>query len=412
VLKLYIAYKAETNFVDVVPQKSRLRLTLNMPFHELHDPRGLAKDVTNLGRWGNGDVEVGLSQADELPYVMGLVRQAFEKQMGNGAQQKVLGLLYGQPERSFYIKEILRLTGMGVATIKRELDRMLAAGILRMTRIGNQHHYQANPQCPIYGELLGIVKKTFGVAEVIRRALEPLAHQIDRAFVFGSVASGKETAASDIDLLIIGEVGFAEVVGALHPVQETLGREVNPKIYRREEWNRMKHAKDAFVTEVMPYTEDTLVQQTTAEYLEQELGWESVYAYNNEDFGPDSLLGRESDREVVLTRTLRAKIEELNPGLPATAYDDAVRQIVTVSASQTLAATNREKYELIKDGCRSPSAMPRASGCASGCGCSTSMFPRTTISSACGSCGCGAISTAAGRTSSASSTACRCCSWS
>ncbi|MDT8443157.1 MAG: type I restriction endonuclease subunit R [Desulfuromonadales bacterium] len=98
------------------------------------------------------------------------------------------------------------------------------------------------------------------------------------------------------------------------------------------------------------YTEDTLVQQTTAEYLEQELGWQSVYAYNNEDFGPDSLLGRESDREVVLIRTLRAKIEELNPGLPATAYEDALRQIVTVSATQTMAATNREKYELIKDG--------------------------------------------------------------
>lgn len=166
-------------------------------------------------------------------------------------QQQVLGLLYGQPQRSFYIKEILRLTGMGVATIKRELDRMLAAGILRMTRIGNQHHYQANPQCPIYAELLGIVKKTFGVAEVIRGALEPLAGRIERAFVFGSVASGKETAASDIDLLIIGEAGFAEVVGALHPVQETLGREVNPKIYRREEWTRMMNAKDAFVTEVM-----------------------------------------------------------------------------------------------------------------------------------------------------------------
>ena len=143
------------------------------------------------------------------------------------------------------------MTGMGVATIKQELDRMLAAGILRMTRIGNQHHYQANPQCPIYSELLGIVKKTFGVAEVIRRALKPLAHKIDRAFVFGSVASGKETAASDIGLLIIGEVGFAEVVGALHPVQETLGRELNPKIYRREEWNRMRHANDAFITEVM-----------------------------------------------------------------------------------------------------------------------------------------------------------------
>ena len=84
ILKLYVAYKAETNFVDVVPQKNRLRLSLNLQFHELHDPRGMAKDVTNLGRWGNGDIEVGLGKAEELPYVMGLVRQAFEKQMGNG----------------------------------------------------------------------------------------------------------------------------------------------------------------------------------------------------------------------------------------------------------------------------------------------------------------------------------------
>ena len=82
-LKLYVAYKAETNFVDIVPQKSRLRLSLNMQFYELHDPRVLAKDVTNLGRWGNGDVEVGITKPEELPYVMGLVRQAFEKQMGN-----------------------------------------------------------------------------------------------------------------------------------------------------------------------------------------------------------------------------------------------------------------------------------------------------------------------------------------
>jgi predicted transport protein len=83
-LKLYVAYKAETNFVDVVPQAKQLRLSLNLQFHELYDPRGLAKDVTNLGRWGNGDVEVGLSKTEELPYVIGLVRHAFEKQMGNG----------------------------------------------------------------------------------------------------------------------------------------------------------------------------------------------------------------------------------------------------------------------------------------------------------------------------------------
>jgi len=99
-----------------------------------------------------------------------------------------------------------------------------------------------------------------------------------------------------------------------------------------------------------PYTEDTLVQQTTAEYLEQQLGWESVYAYNNEDFGPDSLLGRASDRDVVLTRPLRTRLVELNPGLPGEAYDDAVRQIVSVAATQSLLATNREKYGLIRDG--------------------------------------------------------------
>ena len=85
-LKLYVAYKAETNFVDVVPQARRLRLSLNMPFPDISDPRGMCKDVSGLGRWGNGDVEVGLSSLDELPYVIGLVRQAFERQMGNGGE--------------------------------------------------------------------------------------------------------------------------------------------------------------------------------------------------------------------------------------------------------------------------------------------------------------------------------------
>lgn len=101
-----------------------------------------------------------------------------------------------------------------------------------------------------------------------------------------------------------------------------------------------------------PYTEDTLVQQTTAEYLEERLGWESVYAHNHEDFGPDSLLGRASDREVVLTRPLRAQLEALNPGLPDTAYDDAVRQITATDASQGIAAANRDKFALMRDGVR------------------------------------------------------------
>ena len=84
ILKLYVAYKAETNFVDVIPQMRQLCLILNLHFHELYDPRKAARDITGLGRWGNGDVEIGISEQDQLPYVMGLVRQAFEKQMGNG----------------------------------------------------------------------------------------------------------------------------------------------------------------------------------------------------------------------------------------------------------------------------------------------------------------------------------------
>lgn len=166
-------------------------------------------------------------------------------------QRRLLGLLYGKPERSFYLKELLRMTGMGVATIKRELDRMRAAGMLSMNRIGNQHHYQADPQCPIHDELLAIVRKTLGFNEAIREALTPLADKIEWAFVFGSAASGKDTAGSDIDLMIIGEAGFNAVVNALYPLQEGLGREVNPKIYRRAEWTGLLDARDAFAIGVM-----------------------------------------------------------------------------------------------------------------------------------------------------------------
>ena len=98
------------------------------------------------------------------------------------------------------------------------------------------------------------------------------------------------------------------------------------------------------------YTEATLVQQPTVDYLERQLGWESVYAYNSEDFGPDSLLGRASEREVVLTRKLREKLAELNPGLPDGAYDDAVRQIAAVTESQAIVTANREKYDMMRDG--------------------------------------------------------------
>ena len=165
-------------------------------------------------------------------------------------RQRVLGLLYGHPDRSFYTNEIIRLTGMGVATIKRELDRMTAAEILVLRRQGNQRHYQANPDCPIYNELRGIVRKTIGIVDVLYEALAPLADRIQWGFVFGSVASGRDSAGSDIDLMLIGDLSFAEAVTVLHPAQETLSREVNPKVFRVGEWQRLLAENDAFIREV------------------------------------------------------------------------------------------------------------------------------------------------------------------
>lgn len=164
---------------------------------------------------------------------------------------RVLGLLYGQADRSFYTNEILRATGMGVGTVKRELDRLKDAGILTLSKTGNQLHYQANPTCPVYNELRSIVKKTVGLVDPVADALAPLSANIDLAFIFGSVASGSETPGSDIDLLVIGDVQFSTIVKKLHPVQEALGREINPKTFTRSQWERKLKDKDAFVTNIL-----------------------------------------------------------------------------------------------------------------------------------------------------------------
>jgi len=167
-------------------------------------------------------------------------------------QKQVLGLLYAHPDKTFYTKEILRRTGMGVATIKRELDRMLAAGILRMNKIGNQHHYQANPGCPLYEELLSIVKKTFGIVDVLQHALLPLDLEIDFAFVYGSVAKGEEAAESDIDLFIVSEsLGYADVMNVLTKSEDELGRPVNPSIYTVTQIKDKLQQENAFLTRVM-----------------------------------------------------------------------------------------------------------------------------------------------------------------
>ena len=167
-------------------------------------------------------------------------------------QQQVLSILYGRPHQSFYMKQILRLTGMGVHTIKRELDRMVKVGILTLTKIGNQHHFQANSECPIYHELLAIVRKTFGITAVLKTALKPIDDKVKIAFVYGSVAKAEDGADSDIDLMLAGyELAYAEVMERLSEAEELLGRPINPTIYDTDQLGVKLKKGNSFLKRVM-----------------------------------------------------------------------------------------------------------------------------------------------------------------
>ena len=167
-------------------------------------------------------------------------------------QQKVLGLLFGKPDQSFYLNEITKLSQMGRGTIKRELERMEAAGIVVKKRIGNQNHYQANSECPVYSELMGIARKTFGVADVIKTALNSILDEVALAFIYGSVAKGEDTAKSDNDLLIVSnELTYSEVMERLLDSETSIGRPINPTIYNVDQIEKKLKQDNAFVSRVM-----------------------------------------------------------------------------------------------------------------------------------------------------------------
>jgi len=167
-------------------------------------------------------------------------------------QQRVLGLLFGQPDRSFYATEMIGLAGVGSGGVQRELARLAQSGLVTVRPVGNQKHYQADPAAPIYAELCGIVRKTFGLAEPLRVALTPLAAQIKCAFVFGSVAKKQDTASSDIDLMVISDcLGYADAFAALEAASTQLGRTVNPTIYSTKELAKRIKQGEAFVMRVL-----------------------------------------------------------------------------------------------------------------------------------------------------------------
>jgi len=166
-------------------------------------------------------------------------------------RQALLGLLYTRADETHLQESLIHLAALGRGTVQRELEFLTRAGIVRRTVRGRQVYFQANADCPIYPELKGLIVKTAGVADVLRTALAPLAERIGAAFIYGSVARATERRASDIDVMVIGEVSFTEVTDALARSQETIGREINPSVYPPAEFRAKLAARHHFLSTVL-----------------------------------------------------------------------------------------------------------------------------------------------------------------
>ena len=167
-------------------------------------------------------------------------------------QLRVLGLLVGDPDRSFHTSELIRLAGSGSGAVQRELAKLTTAGILTTTVLGNHKLYRANRDSPIFEELHSLIMKTVGLVDPVTKALKPFRAAIDVAFVYGSTAKGNDTAKSDIDLMIVGrQISYADVFAALHNAEKAIGRSINPNVLTPDEWNKRRAGKSAFVTKLL-----------------------------------------------------------------------------------------------------------------------------------------------------------------
>lgn len=166
-------------------------------------------------------------------------------------RRQVLAELFLHPHERFHVRELERITGVSAGSLHRELKAMAGSGLLVREKIGNQVFYQANAECPIYEELAAIFRKTMGLASLLQNALSDLGDKIHVAFVFGSMSSGQQSAGSDLDICVLGEVSLLEVVKALSPVQETVRREVNPVVMTTKKFSNLSAKGDRFVTRVL-----------------------------------------------------------------------------------------------------------------------------------------------------------------
>ena len=156
-----------------------------------------------------------------------------------------------RPDQQIHLRELARMIGAAPGTLKKELDALCEAGLLRSERIGNQVQFCANTEHPVFPELQALIRKTIGLADTLRASLAPLADRIDAAFIFGSMAGGTENAGSDIDLMVVGDAGFADIVNATYEAQLVLGREINPKVMSPGEWQTKKVERNAFLQDVL-----------------------------------------------------------------------------------------------------------------------------------------------------------------
>ncbi|MET0659146.1 MAG: transcriptional regulator [Steroidobacteraceae bacterium] len=167
-------------------------------------------------------------------------------------QQRVLGLLFAQPSRSYYATELIGLAATGSGAVQRELKRLEQSGLVTVHAVGNRKHYQANPLSPLFAELCSIIQKTVGLAEPLRAALQRFGTKVQAAFVYGSVAKQQDAATSDIDLMVISDtLTYADMFGVLETVTAQLGRPVNPTILSRRELTKRAKGDNAFLSRVL-----------------------------------------------------------------------------------------------------------------------------------------------------------------
>lgn len=181
---------------------------------------------------------------------MGTQVGSLSKVLFGRSRRSILALLYGRADEQFYLREIARRAGTGIGATQSELRQLAEAGLIHRVRRGNQVYYQANRGNPIFQELKSILTKTSGIRDILHEGLTPLEDRIRLGFVYGSIARGKETASSDVDLMIIGDVSFADVVSALSHVEPKLGREVNPTVYGPREFREKLAAKNHFLSTI------------------------------------------------------------------------------------------------------------------------------------------------------------------